>query len=321
MKKEEAKDVIQSYLITTAKYSFTVTEKRIMYRIIEAGQDLLEGQKLRGSITVSKNLLDDRIVTMGFADVLPDGSRNYQHVRKALLSLLKKTVVWEQDGKGEACSLIEHPRWDNNHSIFSLRVPSMIWEVLVLQYQKGFRKYQLQTAMSFKSVYSMRLYELMSGQREVLTYSINNIKKMLSIEGKYTRLYDFQKRVLNVAKTELDLFADWSFEYVVLGDNIKFVPYPIEREDATTLKRLRRETSLYWDLEPETIKYLKNIGFTTKEINNNRELFREAEETLPDFWVTLAILKGKSRTKTNQKGWIVNAIKGKISDTKAKNIR
>ena len=35
---------------------------------------------------------------------------------------------------------------------------------------------------------------------------------------------------------------------------------------------------------------------------------------LPDIMTELAILRGKSRTKTNPKGWIINALKGKIKD-------
>lgn len=38
----ENKKVIQSYILTTARYKFSVTEKRILYRIIEAAQAEIE---------------------------------------------------------------------------------------------------------------------------------------------------------------------------------------------------------------------------------------------------------------------------------------
>ena len=43
---------------------------------------------------------------------------------------------------------------------------------------------------------------------------------------------------------------------------------------------------------------------------------KEVGHRLEDLVVMteLAILRGKSRTKTNPKGWIINALKGKIKD-------
>lgn len=38
------KDVIQSYLMTVSKYDFSVYEKRILYRLVEAMQCELEGK-------------------------------------------------------------------------------------------------------------------------------------------------------------------------------------------------------------------------------------------------------------------------------------
>ena len=40
------KDVIQSYLMTVSKYNFSVYEKRIVYRLVEAMQCEIEGKKL-----------------------------------------------------------------------------------------------------------------------------------------------------------------------------------------------------------------------------------------------------------------------------------
>ena len=40
------KEVLQSYILTTAKYDYSVYEKRILYRIIEQLQSLIEGKEL-----------------------------------------------------------------------------------------------------------------------------------------------------------------------------------------------------------------------------------------------------------------------------------
>ena len=48
-----------------------------------------------------------------------------------------------------------------------------IWRCL-LDFTKGYRKYELVTAMQFKSVYSMRMYELMSGQKRPLEFTFED---------------------------------------------------------------------------------------------------------------------------------------------------
>lgn len=321
MKQEiTSKDVVQSYLITTARYKFSVMEKRIMYRIIESGQDLIEGRKLQGHITVQPTLLNDREITMSYADVL-DKSNNISTVRKALLDLTKKLVVWGDAKVGGAYTLIERPKWNGTKGTFSFRVAAPIWDAMMLQFHKGFRKYQLATAMNFSSVYSMRIYELVSGQKYPITYTVDALKKMLGVEGKYPRLYDLKKWVLNVAQTELDESADYSFKYQIKGTKnatITFAPYPISRGDRAERERLKRQLSLNNLVPKEVSDYLEMWGFTKREIKTHAELFREVCSTLADPMLTLSEVCGKSREKENPKGWIINALKGKLSDLEEK---
>ena len=286
-----------------------------MYRVVEAGQDLIEGNKLRGHITVQENLLRDREVTMGYADITDDYT-NYKIVRNALLELSRKLIVWGNAKEGGAYNLIERPQWKEARGIFSFRVPAPIWDAMMLQYQKGYRKYQLATAMSFSSVFSMRLYELISGQKTPLTYSIDNLKEMLGIEKKYARLFDLKKRVLNVAKSELDKSADYSFDYIVDKQAIKFLPYPIHRGSNAELNRVKRDVSVTWFIPTEMRDYLMQKGFTEKEIKSHLELFREVCSTLEDPMLAIAEICAKSRDKANPKGYVINALKGKIKDAK-----
>lgn len=314
-KEKDTKDIVQSYLITTARYHFTLTEKRIMYKIIESGQDLIEGKKLRGRITINETLLKDKEVSMSYADVL-DNDRHTSVIKTALMDLMSKKVVWETELGGSACTLIERPEWDNQRGMFSFRVPAPIWSAMMLQFEKGYRKYQLATAMSFGSVYSMRIYEIVSGQQYPLTYTIQNLKEMLGIGNKYPRIFDFKKRVLNVAKTELDEIADYGFDYIIKGTKnatITLLPYPLHRGSHAELNRVKRDMSVSWFLPTEITSYLKQKGFTQKEIKAHLELFSEAYKEL-DLMLVLAELTAKARDKANPKGYVINAIRGKLKD-------
>lgn len=65
------KDVIQSYLMTVSKYDFSVYEKRILYRLVEAMQCEIEGEKLYPGLRIEKNLYDDRVVLMPISAFWP----------------------------------------------------------------------------------------------------------------------------------------------------------------------------------------------------------------------------------------------------------
>lgn len=47
MAKIANKDILQSYILTTAKYDFSVNEKRFLYRLVELAQSEMEGLKFK----------------------------------------------------------------------------------------------------------------------------------------------------------------------------------------------------------------------------------------------------------------------------------
>ena len=78
--------------------------------------------------------------------------------------------------------------------------------------------------------------------------------------------------------------------------------------------RTTKQVSLGWDLDRLIRNYLKQeLLFTDQEIRNNIDLFRDAQKKL-DLMLELSTLKGKSRDKKNPKGYIINALKGKVKD-------
>ena len=71
-------------------------------------------------------------------------------------------------------------------------------------------------------------------------------------------------------------------------------------------------------IESHVYEYLRySCGFTSEEIYRNNETFITAQESITDLISELAILNGKSREKNNPKGWIINALKGKIKEYSA----
>ena len=315
------KDVIQSYLMTVSKYDFSVYEKRILYRLVEAMQCELEGRKIHSGLRIEKNIYDDRVVMMPVSAFLAnEEDENYTRIKKALISLRSKTFEFDDGRTWKLIGIIEKPQFDYKRGWVRFEIQPEIYNA-VLNFSKGFRKYELLTAMEFSSQYSMRFYELMSGQTTPLTYTIDDLKIMFGVQNKYKRNPDFIKRIVIPAKEELDEKSPYSFEYKVLKDGrafhaLKLYPkYQAEHRDPELEKHdLQKQVSLSWDLDRLVRTYLKQqLLFTDQEIRNNIDLFKAAQQHL-DVMLELSTLKGKSREKKNPKGYIIASLKGKIKD-------
>ena len=317
------KDVIQSYLMTVSKYDFSVYEKRILYRRVEAMQCELEGKKLHSGLRIEKNIYDDRVVMMPISSFLAnDDDENYTRVKKALIALRNKTFEFDDGRTWKLIGIIEKPQFDYKRGWVRFEIQPEIYNA-VLNFSKGFRKYELKTAMEFTSQYSMRFYELMSGQQTPLTYTIEDLKIMFGVQNKYKRSPDFIKWIVKPAKEELDAKSPYSFEYKILKDGrsfhaLKLYPkyQPEHRDEELEKHELQKQVSLGWDLDRLIRNYLKqDLLFTDQEIRNNIDLFKAAQKEL-DIMLEFSILKGKSREKKNPKGYIINSLKGKLKDKK-----
>lgn len=316
------KDVIQSYIVTTAKYNFSIYEKRILYRLVDAFQNLNKGQKLEGKVKVNKDLFGDYLINMPIASFLSgEQDHNYVEVKKALLSLEGKSFEYEDEERWEFIRLIQNPIILKKAHDVNFRINPKIFDAL-LNFSKGYSKYELETAMSFQSVYSMRFYELLSNQKKAITYAVNKLKIMFKLEDKYKLTSDFIINTVDVAKKELDKKSPYSFTYKknLKGGKIQSLTfYPLynpENRDPTLEKRsLSREVSLAWDLDRMVVSYLKeNFFFNDIEIKHNLDLFKVAQKKL-DLMYELSQLKVKAmNARISPQAFIVGVLKRKVSN-------
>lgn len=315
-RKKNNKDLIQSYIFTTAKYDFSAYEKRIIYRQIEIEQALLEGQKIGDGVKIDTNLWGDKRYTIPLKWLLKDEKdKNYSQISKAFKSLREKTILYEDENTIEGFGVIQSFKIEKRDSFVSWVAHPKIVEA-TMNFAKGYRKYELKVAMEFESVYAMRFYELLSGQKTPLIYSIENLKEMFGIVEKYKENKDFRIKVLEAAKKELDKCSPYTFNYEMNKTGRSFTSvtlfpkYQPQFRDVSLEKNdLQKQVSLSWDLDKRITDYLKyNFSFTTDEIKRNIDLFKEAQSKL-DFINFMSLIKEKSIDKSNPKGYLINAIK------------
>lgn len=81
-----------------------------------------------------------------------------------------------------------------------------------------FTKYLLSNTINFKSVYSVRLYELMAqwkSAKNTPIFQLEQFRQQLGIldNDEYSRMYDFKKRVLDVAVNEINEHSNLKINY------------------------------------------------------------------------------------------------------------
>lgn len=313
------KEVLQSYIITAAKYDFSIYEKRILYRQIEIEQELLEGKKIRPNVIIETNLWKDKKYTIPVKMLLKDeDDKNHSQIRKAFKALMSKIIEYETPDAVGAFPLIQRFELNKRSEYVTWQVPHEIVDVIV-NFAKGFRKFELLTAMEFESVYSMRFYELLSGKTEPITYTIDELKAMFRLEHKYKQVNDFIKRVIIPAKEELDKKSPYSFEYNVNKKGRKFhsiMFYPIKIskniDDDVRLSNSLKELSIRYAIPKEIENYIKdNFGVTQKELKLHHILLKAANEQLD----LLGLLVEKKRYISDAKspmGYIVAMLRERV---------
>ena len=313
------KEVLQSYIITAAKYDFSIYEKRILYRQIEIEQELLQGQKIRKDVAVETNLWKDKKYTIPVKMLLKDeDDKNHYQIRKAFKALMSKIIEYNTPEVAGAFPLIQRFELNKRSEYVTWQVPHEIVDVIV-NFAHGYRKYELLTAMEFESVYAMRFYELMSGKKEPITFGIDKLKEMFKLENKYKQVNDFIKRVIITAKEELDKKSPYSFEYNINKKGRKFQSitfYPVEigknKDEDIRLSNSLKELSIRYAIPKEIENYIKdNFGVTQKELKLHHILLKAANEQLD----LLGLLVEKKRYILDAKspmGYIVAMLRERV---------
>ena len=317
------KEILQSYILTTAKYDFSVYEKRILYRLVELNQHLIEGQKLNDKIVLDNNQAGDISYTLPISLFLKDDDKNnHKEVKKALESLKRKELTYQDDDTWASLTIIANPKISRYKETVTFTVDKMINDAF-LDFSKGFKKYELKTAMEFESVYSMRFYELLSNQKTPINYSVEYLKEMFSLSDKYKLTADFIRYVIEPAKKELDKCSPYTFHYEKIKTGrkitgIRFIPIHQAQFEDESLKKQKamKQMSNRWFIPKNIEDYLKyNYEFTDKELNNNLSLFESlynhlSEEELLDFLVELKAQSVLYEIK-NIKAYLIGSLKKK----------
>ena len=106
----------------------------------------------------------------------------------------------------------------------------------LLQLKSHFTKYQLKNVIRLKSIYAIRIYEL-TKQFEGIgcrRFELDNLKDILGVAGKYSRIQNFKQKVLNKAVKEINTHTDIHIDYTLhkTGRTVTAVEFCIEKQSS-----------------------------------------------------------------------------------------
>lgn len=331
----------QSYIFTASKYNFSVYEKRILYRLIQLEQKLINQEVLDKCVKVDASLFGDKTYRFPTSWLLASGetddteqtkSKNNTRFINALKSLQEKFIEYENSDIYGRVGIISKFEFEKRDRFITFKADQKILE-MILDFSKGWRSYELKTAFNLKSQYAMRFYELIGNKNKPIEYGVNKFLRMFGLEDKYKRtdgsrnLGALKRFVIDKAKSELDKISPYTFDYRFIDNNSKIVLYPIFQAEFSTAKIYNRNKALedkniYSVLSETEIKiFIEEFGFTESGLKSNYDLFNECKGVLPEnysfFFFQTARTYLKTRKPRKIQGAVIGILKNMLNDYKS----
>lgn len=236
--------LIQDNRITSARYELNLMEKRILYILIRDIRNKYIATK-QGNTT----LFDDLIIQTTSNQLLKElREKTPKRVKAAFKSLRLKSFEWQNEYPEDhelhewfEVGFINYGQWNRGGTI-EFQVSKIILPFFVELTQR-FTEYSLVVAMSLKSKWSQRFYEICCQWKNAggRTMDIKELRHLFQLENKYQKYAALKNRVIDVAKKELkELYlkgeSDVYFEYSELknGRSVEAIRLKIITKDKNT---------------------------------------------------------------------------------------
>lgn len=325
-----SKEIVESYIFSTVRHDFGIYSERLLLRLVELAQWEIKGLKFDGNSEnkVRVGAWGDAEITIPVKDILSgEDDKNYAKAKQAVKALMGKFLEYEDDKTYKATHILNDVDVDKVSGKMVIQVNRNIWGAM-LDFSKGFRKYELETAVKLRGKYSLRIYKLISKQTEPISYSIIDLRKMWGLTEKYKKVDDFVKNTIVAAKEELDRVSPYTFEYALTSaksadvnknrkgrpsiTSVTFFPKRnINNEPADALRKMVGPSSI---LDRDIMHLLKTkFEFDSKGIQANISLFDIAQKQF-DLYEFLQKIAPNALHADNIQGYVINSIKKNLKD-------
>lgn len=313
------KFLAQSYIFSNLRMKLSSMQARILVRLVEVAQCEIAGKRIADNMTRWEHTLDHVMLRLPIKSVLPPASKHYEDIHDAVKGLMNNVCVYYDSTKGQwnAAPVISSAHHLKGESNMRLYVANFVWD-LILDFSKGFRRYELEKALSLKCPAALRMYMLLSQQSKPISWRVHDLKALFGVADKYPQTTDFVRKVLLPASRELAEKCPVTFEWsyikrgrAIVGITIKPIDQPILADADLKFRASMAKFPVKVGI-PEVYDYLvRAFGFDKAELQANKVLLVHFAEKCPDpvgFLGDLAMRVMRRRVRPG-KGYIINAIK------------
>jgi plasmid replication initiation protein len=264
---------VQSNVITLSRSNFTVPQRRVLFAIIETLSPYLRGNLgfTHGKEISYQTALDNiGKITYKASDL--SRAENYGELRTALLQLEDKKYFIETEDFELRTRLILQSKFLKRTEYIELIINTELFDIL-LDVSKGYTLYQTKVALSFSSIYAMKLYEVLAKWRAVPKFyiSIDELRRLTDTHVKYTKANDLKKNVLDLAKEQLDQsdITDLRFRYREKKQGKRIIGFDItviktDKSHEYEKQITTNAPSLRWDFKKTLIENFDFYGIVVK---------------------------------------------------------
>lgn len=207
--KDDKIQLWQSNFITSARYEMTALEKNILYMLMSQ---------------IKKTDSAETIYTISGQELMQSTGKEvrYEDLKSATKKLLER-VVDGMNGQGNyvQTTFLSSATYITGKGLIELTLSPAI-RPHYIELKEKFTTFQLEVALSLRSVYSKRMYEILSMYKNFkdkkFRMSVSDLKHRLSIISdkgvdKYKSFKDFNKAILIPAENEINGESDLFFTY------------------------------------------------------------------------------------------------------------
>ena len=220
--------IVKSNLLVEAKYKLTTNEQRIILFILS--------EKIR------KNDIKFGVYKF-YAEELKHcfgrGMESFERIVETIKKLRTRSIkIW--DGNEEIdTDWVSYAAFNWDTKEITVEFPQSM-EPYLLQLKSRFTSYRVENIIYLKSLYSIRIYELLKQYLQIKsrTFNINELKEILCIpHNGYSRYSHFRIKVLDVAHRQINENSDVSFKYEPIKKGKKVVEILFHNIETQPIKR------------------------------------------------------------------------------------
>lgn len=341
------RNVVESYIFATGHQDVSIYSERLMMQLVKAAQCQVAGLNFKDGSSIAQvsiGPLGDAMVEIEARELLNgENNTNYTQAKNAVLELMKKPFSHERpamkNGKPvlnergeqvyefEAHNLVNDVWINQKPGVIIVNVNKTTWEA-ILDFSKGFRRYDLQVAMKFSRTCSLRMFKLVSNQKYPLQFTIQELREQWGLTNKYAKTKDFIKNTIASAKEELDRLSPWTFDYEPVYaasaeqnrgrtgrksiTSVIFYPiHQVKNESTSAVTNMLSPVDILGKAIVDRL--VKQLGFSMAEIKANVVLFSTARKYF-DIEQFLLDVGPNALRANNPRGYVVNAIKKHLKE-------